>query len=46
VMHILGRDRVDRAKFSAAARLSPTGLLIYDVQPASAASQESGTPPS
>ena len=35
VMHILGRGRVDRAELSAAARLSPTGLLIYDVRPGS-----------
>jgi hypothetical protein len=46
VMHILGRGRVDRAELSAAARLSPTGLLIYDVRPGSAASRQCGTPAS
>jgi uncharacterized protein (DUF488 family) len=45
VMHILGRGRVDRAELSAAARLSPTGLLIYDASPAGVASQQSETLP-
>ena len=46
VMHILGRDRVDRAELSAAARLGPSGQLIYDVRPASDAAQQPGAPPS
>ena len=46
VMHILERGRVDRAELSAAARLSPTGLLIYDVRPGRDPCQRSATPPS
>jgi uncharacterized protein (DUF488 family) len=46
VMHILERGRVDRAELSAAARLSSTGLLIYNVRPGRDPCQQSATPPS